>query len=66
MTFAQNSLLSKEHFKYLNKTFEEIFKVATPDQVLDLMNGKSPEEVFSNNTSEDDEKFEVSDEELPF
>lgn len=26
MTFAQNSLLSKEHFKYLNKTFEEIFK----------------------------------------
>lgn len=26
LTFAQNSLLSKEHFKYLNKTFEEIFK----------------------------------------
>ena len=55
----------KEQCKDL-KPFEEIFKVATPDQVLDLMNGKSPEEVFSNNTSEDDEKFEVSDEELPF
>ena len=55
----------KEQCKDL-KPFEEIFKVATPDQVLDLMNGKSPEEVFSNNTSEDDEKFEISDEELPF
>lgn len=47
----------KEECKDL-KPFEEVFKLATPDQILDLMNGKSPEEVFSKpeeSSSEDEQ-----------
>ena len=42
------------------KKFDEIFKKPTKEQILDLMNGKSPEEVFKTaevkETNEEDEK----------
>jgi len=38
------------------KPFEEVFKKPTRQQVIDLMSGKSPEEVFSNKSSEEDEQ----------
>ncbi len=38
------------------KPFEEIFKKPTKDQIIQLMSGKSPEEVFKK-TSEDDEEI---------
>ena len=48
----------KEQCKEL-KPFEEVFKLATVDQIIDLMNGKSPEEVFSTNEdNSEDEKIE--------
>nr|DAL45531.1 MAG TPA_asm: DNA binding protein [Caudoviricetes sp.] len=39
------------------KPFDEIFKKPTKEQVLGLMSGKSPEEVFSNKSSEEDEEI---------
>ena len=42
------------------KPFDEVFKKPTREQIIDLMNGKSPEEVFGNkSTSDEDEKVEV-------
>ena len=42
------------------KPFDEVFKRPTREQIIDLMNGKSPEEVFGNkSTSDEDEKVEV-------
>lgn len=41
------------------KPFDEIFKKPTKEQIIDLMSGKSPEEVFGSKTSEEDEKVEV-------
>lgn len=42
------------------KPFDEVFKKPTREQIIDLMNGKSPEEVFGNkNSSDEDEKVEV-------
>lgn len=41
------------------KPFEEIFKKPTKEQVIELMSGKSPEEVFSNKSSENDEEVEI-------
>ena len=41
------------------KPFDEIFKKPTREQIIDLMSGKTPEEVFGNKTSEEDEKVEV-------
>lgn len=42
------------------KPFDDVFKKPTREQVIQLMDGKSPEEVFGNatNSSEDDEKIE--------
>ena len=37
------------------KPFEDRFKKPTREQVIQLMDGKSPEEVFSNKSSEEDE-----------
>ena len=40
------------------KPFDEIFKKPTREQVIELMSGKSPEDVFGNKTQEtDDEKI---------
>lgn len=39
------------------KPFDEVFKKPTKEQVLGLMSGKSPEEVFSNKSSEEDEEI---------
>ena len=36
------------------KTFEEVFKIPTREQVLQLMSGSSPEEVFGNKSDEDE------------
>lgn len=45
------------------KPFEEVFKKPTKEQILDLMNGKSPEEVFKTaevkETDEEDEKVGI-------
>ena len=37
------------------KPFEEVFKKPTKEQVIQLMSGKSPEEVFANKDAEDEE-----------
>ena len=41
------------------KPFEEVFKKPTREQVMQLMSGVSPEEVFGNKSSDEDEKVEV-------
>lgn len=43
------------------KPFDEIFKKPTREQIIDLMAGKSPEEVFGNKqeTNEDDEQVGI-------
>lgn len=46
----------KEECKDL-KTFEDIFKKATREQLIDLMTGKSPEEVFGKKEENQDEQI---------
>lgn len=41
------------------KPFEEVFKKPTREQIVQLMSGVSPEEVFSNKSSDEDEKIEL-------
>ena len=41
------------------KPFDEIFKKPTREQIIDLMSGKSPEEVFGNKQEENSEDEEV-------
>lgn len=43
------------------RPFDDVFKKPTREQIIDLMAGKSPEEVFGNkeNSSDEDEKVEV-------
>lgn len=48
----------KEKCKDL-KAFEDIFKVPTRDQVIQLMNGVAPEVVFGNQSSETDSDDEI-------
>ena len=39
------------------KPFDEVFKKPTKDQVIQLMSGKSPEEVFANKSNDKDEEI---------
>ena len=58
--FAKRAEVYKEVSAWINKPFDEVFKKPTREQIIDLMNGKSPEEVFGNkSTSDEDEKVEV-------
>ena len=42
------------------KDFDEIFKKPTREQVIELMSGKSPEEVFgSKSSTEEDEEVSI-------
>ena len=41
------------------KPFDDVFKKPTRDQIIALMSGVSPEEVFSNKSSDEDEEVQV-------